>query len=217
MQLYGQSEAPNFIMKLRKEDHQIDGRYENRLKSCGQPVLMAEVKIVDKDGIEVQRGEEGEVCVLTPYNMTQYYKQPQKTNETLKGGWLYTGDIGKMDEDGYVYLLDRKNDMIISGGFNVYTSEVENAIQKHPDVSQVAVIGVPHEDWGEAIMAIVVPQDGKKPTEATIMKYCNQLLSKYKRPKSIRFTDALPVTPYGKVDKKALRKPYWEGIERGIN
>lgn len=217
MQLYGQTEAPNFIMKLRKEDHQIDGRNEHRLKSCGQPVLMAELKIVDENGNEVPRGEEGEIVALTPYNMSEYYKQPEKTEETLKNGWLHTGDIGKMDEDGYVYLLDRKKDMIISGGFNVYTTEVENVIQKHPDVSQVAVIGIPHSDWGEAVMAIVVPKNGVNITEESIMKHCDALLSKYKRPKKVTFTNVLPVTPYGKVDKKVLRKPYWEGIGRGIN
>ena len=217
MQLYGHTEAPNFITRLRKEDHMIDGPHEHRLKSCGQPVLMAQVKIIDEKGNEVPVGEAGEIAALTPYNMVEYYKQPEKTKETLKEGWLCTGDIGKMDEEGYIYLLDRKKDMIISGGFNVYTTEVENAIQKHPGVSQVAVIGIPHSDWGEAIMAIVVPKEGKTVTKASIFEHSAKLLSKYKRPKEIVFVDHLPVTPYGKIDKKALRKPYWENAEREIN
>ncbi|WP_044894655.1 class I adenylate-forming enzyme family protein [Bacillus alveayuensis] len=216
-QLFGQSEAPNFITRLKKSDHTMDPSYERRLRSCGQPVAMAQVKIVDEAGNEVPRGEEGEIVAWTPYNMIGYHKQPDKTAETLKDGWLHTGDVGMMDEDGYVYLLDRKKDMIITGGMNVYTTEVENAIQKHPGVSQVAVIGVPHPYWGEAVMAIIVPKEDQSLTEESIRELCAKELSKYKRPKEIRFVDALPLTPYGKIDKKALRKPYWDLASRNIN
>jgi fatty-acyl-CoA synthase len=217
VQLFGQSEAPNFITRLKKSDHSIDPSYEKRLRSCGQPVAMSQVKIVDEEGNEVPRGVEGEIIAWTPYNMIGYHQAPDKTAETLKDGWVYTGDVGMMDEDGYIYLLDRKKDMIISGGMNVYTSEVENVIQKHPGVSQVAVIGVPHHDWGEAVMAIIVPNPQNPPTIDSILEHCNENLSKYKRPKEIKFVDSLPLTPYGKIDKKALRKPFWEFAERNIN
>ncbi|MCL6577380.1 long-chain-fatty-acid--CoA ligase [Kyrpidia sp.] len=217
MQLYGQSEAPNFITRLKKEDHRTDPEGVHRLRSCGQPVAMSIVKIVDEHGNEVPRGVEGEIAARTLYTMVGYHNQPEKTAEALRDGWLHTGDVGMMDEEGYVYLLDRKKDMIISGGMNVYTTEVENAIQRHPGVAQVAVIGVPHPDWGEAVMAIIVPQGGVEVTEESILEHCRKELSAYKRPKEVRFVEALPLTPYGKIDKKALREPYWSGRDRQVN
>ncbi|WP_047151754.1 class I adenylate-forming enzyme family protein [Aneurinibacillus tyrosinisolvens] len=216
-QLYGQTEAPNFITRLRKPDHVIDENNLERLRSCGQAAMMCQVKIVDEEGKEVPRGMEGEIVAKTPYNMLGYYKQPDKTVETLKNGWLHTGDVGVMDEEGYVYLLDRKKDMIISGGMNVYSTEVENVIQKHPDVSQVAVIGVPHPDWGEAVTAVVVSRNEREHLVEELFAYCAEHLSKYKRPKEITFIEALPLTPYGKIDKKALRQPFWSNAERAIN
>lgn len=215
-QFYGQTEAPNFITRLKKSDHTVSEEGIKRLRSCGRPVLMSQVKIVDEDRNEVPAGIEGEIIVKTPYNMIEYHKQSEKTTETLQQGWLHTGDVGMKDEDGYIYLYDRKKDMIISGGMNVYSTEVENAIQRHPGVNQVAVIGVPHSDWGEAVMAIIVPKQDVNLTVESIMELCNQELSKYKRPKDIQFYEALPLTPYGKIDKKALRKPFWEGVGRNI-
>ncbi|WP_458413097.1 class I adenylate-forming enzyme family protein [Schinkia sp. CFF1] len=216
-QLFGQSEAPNFISRLRKSDHSLDPSNEKRLRSCGQPVLMAQVRIVDEDGKEVPRGTEGEIIAKTPYTMICYHEAKDKTEETVKDGWLYTGDVGMMDEDGYIYLLDRKKDMIISGGLNVYTSEVENVIQQYPGVSQVAVIGIPHSDWGEVVSAIIVPAKSVSLTEEEIQSFCGQHLAKYKRPKNIIFKDSLPLTPYGKIDKKVLRHPFWEKAGRNIN
>lgn len=216
-QLFGQSEAPNFITRLKKSDQSLDFSKEKRLRSCGQPVLMSQVKIVDEKGEEVPRGVEGEIIAYTPYNMIGYHRSPEKTEETLINGWLYTGDLGMMDEEGYVYLLDRKKDMIISGGLNVYTSEVENVIQKHPGVSQVAVIGIPHPDWGEAVTAVIVPNNSNPPSVESILDLCNHHLSKYKRPKEIMFMDSLPLTAYGKIDKKILRKPFWGNAQRNIN
>jgi len=210
MQLYGQTEAPNFITRLSKEDHRTDEPYVHRLRSCGKPVLMSQVRIVNDEGQEVPRGEQGEIAVRTLYNMIGYYNKPEQTSETIFDGWLHTGDVGMMDEDGYVYLLDRKKDMIISGGMNVYSTEVENAIQKHPGVSQVAVIGLPHPDWGEAVTAIIVPKSDWIPSKEEITELCDKELSKYKRPKEIYFTESLPLTPYGKIDKKVLRKQYSE-------
>lgn len=215
-QLYGQTEAPNFICRLKKSDHLVSGDQSKRLRSCGQPVMMSQVKIVDDHGIELPRGVEGEIIAKTPYTMIEYHNQPEKTQETIDNGWLHTGDIGMMDEDGYIYLFDRKKDMIISGGMNIYTTEVENVIQKHPDVSQVAVIGVPHPDWGESVLAVIVPKPHVDLAKESIMELCNSELSKYKRPKEIQFAMSLPLTPYGKLDKKALRQPYWEEAGRNI-
>ncbi|PWA12791.1 AMP-dependent synthetase [Pueribacillus theae] len=216
-QLYGQSEAPNFITRLDKTDHLVSVENASRLRSCGKPVMMSEVKIVDENGDEVPPGVQGEITAKTPYNMLEYLNLPKKTAETLKDGWLHTGDIGMKDENGYIHLLDRKNDMIISGGLNIYSTEVENVIQKHEDVSQVAVVGVPHHDWGEAVVAFVVAKEGSSATKDELIKYCKEKLAAYKCPKEIHFINSLPLTPYGKIDKKALRKPFWEESERGIH
>ncbi|MHA6261291.1 class I adenylate-forming enzyme family protein [Sporosarcina sp. CAU 1771] len=216
-QLYGQTEAPNFITRLKKSDHTASGDKTERLRSCGQPVMMSEVKIVDEMGNEVPPRVEGEITTKTPYNMIEYHQQPELTAESLKDGWLYTGDYGMKDEDGYIYLLDRKKDIVISGGMNVYTSEVENVIQTHPMVSQVAVIGVPDSDWGEAVMAVIIAKAGTTPTETEIITLCKAELSKYKCPKKVLFIDSLPLTPYGKIDKKALREPFWGKLGRAIN
>ncbi|WP_281690614.1 class I adenylate-forming enzyme family protein [Pseudonocardia thermophila] len=210
MQLYGQSEAPNFITRLRREDHTLDPAGAHRLASCGQPVAMAQVAIVDDDGRELPRGEIGEVAARTPYTMVGYHNRPEQTAKTLQNGWLRTGDIGRMDEQGYVYLLDRKNDMIISGGMNVYSTEVENVAATCPGVAQVAVVGVPHPDWGEAVVAFVVPDDSGSFDEAKLLAHCRGELARYKQPKAIRVVESLPTTAYGKLDKKALRAS-WPG------
>lgn len=215
VQLYGQSEAPNWITRLRKEDHRLDK--PGLLASCGQSVMMSEVQIVDDDGDVVPFGQVGELIARTPYNMVEYHALPDKTHEALRDGWLYTGDMAWMDKEGYCYLVDRKKDLIISGGMNVYSSEVENVIQRYPGVLQVAVIGVPHPDWGEAVMAIVVPDPDRALSVEELLQWCRQELAKYKRPKDIVFVDALPVTAYGKVDKKALRQRYWQGEARQIH
>lgn len=208
MQLYGQSEAPNFITRLRREDHSLEPDRIHRLKSCGQPVMMAQVRIVDESGNPVARGETGEIAALTPYNTSGYHQLPEKTAQTIVDGWVHTGDIGMQDEDDYVYLLDRKNDMIISGGMNVYTREVEDAIQVCQGVSQVAVVGLPHEDWGEAVTAFVVAVAPGAASEGGILDHCRTELSAYKRPKRVHFVDALPLTTYGKLDKKVLREQW---------
>ncbi|MFS0823890.1 class I adenylate-forming enzyme family protein [Bacillus sp. 1P02SD] len=216
-QFYGQSECPNFITRLRKSDHSLDSDKIHRLRSCGTPSFMANVKIVDEKGKEVPKGEQGEIVVKAPYVMERYHNMPEKTNETIVNGWLHTGDIGKMDDEGYVYLLDRKNDMIVTGGLNVYSTEVENIIQKFPGIKQVAVIGVPHFDWGEQIIALVVPDPNKPPLKDDLLSYCKINLAKYKQPKEIKFVSELPLTSYGKLDKKKMREPYWRKEQRLIN
>jgi fatty-acyl-CoA synthase/long-chain acyl-CoA synthetase len=203
MQLYGQSEAPNFITRLRREDHD-PGRPE-RLSSCGRPVGMARVRIVGDDGADVAPGEVGEVAALTPYTMTGYHGLPERTAGTVRDGWLFTGDVGRLDEDGYLYLVDRKNDMIITGGMNVYSTEIENAIAQVDGVAQVAVVGVPHPDWGEAVVAFVVDDGRGALTPDAVVGHCRAVLSRYKVPKEVHVVSALPVTAVGKLDKKALR------------
>ncbi|MCC5858856.1 MAG: AMP-binding protein [Ectothiorhodospiraceae bacterium] len=205
MQLYGQTEAPNFITRLRREDHRLTPEALHRLKSCGQPVAMAQVRIVDDSGREVPLGESGELAARTPYTMTGYHGLPDKTAETQVDGWLRTGDIARQDEDGYVYLLDRSKDMIITGGMNVYTTEVENAIQGCSGVGQVAVVGLPDPDWGEAVTAFVVRAPGADISKQRILDHCRNELSAYKRPKAVHFVHSLPLTAYGKLGKKALR------------
>ncbi len=214
MQLYAQSEAPNFITRLRREDHTTDAAGVHRLASCGQAVAMAEVRIVDDDGIEVPVGEIGEVIASTPYTMIGYNNRPEATATTLRDGWLFTGDIGRLDADGFLYLLDRKNDMLISGGMNVYTSEVEVVIVEVEGVEQVAVVGVPHPDWGEAVVAFVVAKDegdgavgGAESGAITerIIETCKTELATYKVPKRVIVVEELPTTVFGKIDKKALR------------
>jgi fatty-acyl-CoA synthase/long-chain acyl-CoA synthetase len=204
MQLYGQSESPDFLTRLRREDHRLD--LPERLASCGQAVTFAEVRIVGPDDEPLPPGEVGEVVASGPYVMRGYHNLPEKTAETLRGGWLHTGDLGRMDEAGYLYLLDRKNDMIISGGMNVYSSEVENVLQRCAGVAQVAVVGIPDDDWGERVVAFVVADATGAPDLSALSAYCRQELAAHKSPKEIRLIDALPVTAYGKFDKKALRQ-----------
>jgi fatty-acyl-CoA synthase/long-chain acyl-CoA synthetase len=148
--------------------------------------------------------------------MDEYLKNPEATAKTKINGWIHTGDIGQWDERGYLYIKDRKADMIITGGYNVYCSEVEAEIQKIPGVAQVAVIGVPDEDWGEAVCAIVVPTPNTQLTEDDILSQARSLLGNYKRPKKVQIIEGMPLTPFGKADKKALRAPYWAGRERAI-
>jgi fatty-acyl-CoA synthase len=206
MQLYGQSEAPDFITRLRREDHDL-ARPE-RLASCGQVTTFMEMAVVDDEDRPLPAGEAGQVVARGPYVMRGYHNLPEKTDETLAGGWLHTGDLGRLDEDGYLYLLDRMNDMIISGGMNVYSAEVEVVVQACAGVDQVAVVGLPDDDWGERVVALVVPATGRVPDIEQIRSTCREQLAAYKRPKEIRLVDELPVTPYGKVDKKSLRRQH---------
>ncbi len=210
MQLYGQSEAPNFITRLPREDHRLDAAGAHRLSSCGRATVMAQVMVVDAEDHELPFGEVGEIVARTPYNMVGYLGREEQTAKTLRGGWLHTGDVGRMDAEGYVYLMDRKNDMIITGGMNVYSTEVENAVQTCPGVAQVAVVGVPHPDWGEAVVAFVVTDGTGEFDEAKLLAHCRSELARYKQPKAVRVVDSLPTTAYGKLDKKALRAG-WTG------
>lgn len=212
VQFYGQYETPDLITVLPKSAH--DPENEERLSSCGVPASMCEVTVVDDDD-PVDPGEPGEILVRGAYTMEGYYEMPEKTAETMAGGWVHTGDIGKMDEDGYLYILDRDSGVIITGGMNVYTVTVEDVVQQYEQVANVAVIGVPHDEWGEAVKAVVVPE-GDTVDRDGIQVFCDKRLADYKVPKSIDIVDELPTTPYGKLDKKQLREPYWAEQSREV-
>jgi len=219
VQFYGQTEVPNLITTFGKQEHKIavEAGDEEQLSSAGTPCLMTRVKIVDiETGNELPPGEEGEILATGPYTMDEYFERPEKTRQTMTDGWVHTGDVGKVDEDGYVYLLDRESDVIITGGMNVYSTEVEEAIDQHPDVAEVAVIGVPDDEWGEAVHAVVVSAADAKLSTDDLRFVCKERLADYKVPKSFKFTDEIPKTPYGKQDKVTLRDRYWEEEDREI-
>lgn len=215
---YGQSEAMTSISNLRADEHMMDGRIADdaRLSSVGRPNPLVRVEIMNDLKQILPRGETGEICVSGDLLMKGYYKNPEKTAETIVDGWLHTGDVGHLDAQGYLHITDRKKDMIISGGFNVYPSEVEQVIWSHPAVQDCAVIGVPHEKWGEAVKAVVELNPGHTVTEAELIALCKEKLGSVMAPKSVDFVDKLPRSPIGKVLKKDLRQPYWEGAERNI-
>jgi len=173
---------------------------------------------VDEDGNDAPQGSSGEIVVRGPHRMTGYWNKPEETAKALKDGWVYTGDAGYFDEEGYLYIVDRVKDMVVTGGENVFTTEVENAVMSHEAVQDVAVIGVPHEEWGEAVHAIVILRDGATVAEQDLISHCREQIAGYKLPKGITFRDEpLPLSGAGKVLKTELRKPFWEGQDRQIN
>ena len=212
-QLYGQTECYP-VSVLRKEDH--DARRPELFASCGFPIASCSVSLRDDDNNEVQPGEAGEICVRAPHAMEQYWKRPEQTAETFKGGWLHTGDVARADERGYLYIVDRKKDMIVSGGFNIFPREVEDVLSSHPDVAMAAVIGVPHEKWGEAVAALIVAKAGTNPSAEALMQLVKDRKGGPHAPKQVEFVDALPLTAVGKVDKKVLRAKYWVGHTRQV-
>jgi len=213
VQLYGQTESPNWGTRLGKKDHDVTRPH--LLGSCGQASIMADVKIIDDDGQSLDAGQTGEICLRTPYLLDRYVDAPDATAEKFLDGWIRTGDIGMLDEAGYLFLLDRKSDMVISGGMNVYCREVEDVLTTHPSVKDVAVIGVPHTDWGEAVHAVVVPV-GDDFDADEVIAWTRGRLAAYARPKTIEIASSLPETPFGKVDKKVLRAPHWSSQTRAI-
>lgn len=216
VQLFAQTESPMVGTYLRAEDHILDGPGSERLASCGYARSGMEVEILDDKDQPLPTGEIGEICIRGPALMKGYWKQPEATAETLRNGWLHTGDIGKQDENGYFYILDRTKDMLISGGLNVYPREIEEVLLTHPGISEVAVVGVPDDRWGETPKAFVVPAAGAAPTEADVIAFAAERLARFKKPSSVELVTELPKTPIGKIDKKALRAPYWAGRERMV-
>jgi fatty-acyl-CoA synthase len=213
VQNYGQTETGNLTAMKRGEHDPAD---ELRLTSCGRPHFGVDVRITDQDGNELPRGEIGEICTRTPGAMAGYWKRPEDEARTVIDGWIRTGDVGRHDDDGFLYILDRSKDMIVSGGYNVYPKVVEDALDEHPAVLQSAVFGVPHEKWGEAVTATVVLRPGQSATEAELQAWVRESKGSVMAPKSIEFRTELPLTPVGKIDKKALRDPYWEGQTRSV-
>ena len=216
IQLFGQTECPNWGTSLGKRDHELALERPELLLSCGTPCTLASVRVVDEEGNDLPPGKSGEILLTAPYAMAGYWQNPEATANTLIDGWVHTRDIGQWDEHGYLYVRDRKSDMIITGGYNVYSSEVEAELQRIDGVAQVAVIGIPDADWGEAVCAVVVPANGAELAEDTMLAQARELLGAYKRPKRIVFVDEIPLTPFGKADKKALRAPFWVQSERAI-
>jgi acyl-CoA synthetase (AMP-forming)/AMP-acid ligase II len=215
---YGQAEAPTAIAFLRPEEHFRSGEIADdlRLAAAGRPAPLVRVEILGESGKILPAGEAGEICVRGDLVMKGYYKAPDKTAETIIDGWLHTGDIGHLDAEGFLHITDRKKDMIISGGFNVYPSEVEQVIWAHPAVQDCAVIGTPHPDWGEAVTAVVELNDGARLTEEELLAYCRPRLGGIKTPKKAVFVGALPRSANGKVLKKDIREPFWRDHERKI-
>jgi fatty-acyl-CoA synthase len=215
MQLYGQSEAPNCITALHTYEHDPEG-HPGRLASCGTPIGSSIVRLVDDAGKEVAVGEVGEICVRGPLVMPGYWNNPEETARALRHGWLYTGDLARRDPEGFLYIVDRSKDMIVTGGFNVFPREVEDVLTRHPAVAAAAVIGVPDPKWGEAVKAAVVLRPGASVHAEALIALVREHKGPVQAPKSIDFVDALPVTGLGKLDKKALRARYWEGQSRGV-
>lgn len=215
---YGQSEAMGSIATLRADEHIEAGQLasDERLASVGRPNPLVRVEIMDEQNRILPRGETGEICVRGDLIMKGYYKAPEKTAETIIDGWLHTGDIGHIDAAGYLHLTDRKKDMIITGGFNVYPATVEQVIWSHSAVQDCAVIGVPDAKWGEAVKAVVELNPGQSVTAEEIIALCKAQLGSVMAPKSVDFVPSLPRSPVGKVLKKDLRAAYWQGHEKKI-
>src|SRR5574341_764038 len=211
-QLYGQTEAPMMICALPRQEHVIaDPEKEKRIfSSCGRPTLSTQVRLVDAEGHDVPPGEVGEIITRSINVMDGYYKNPEVTAKTLRDGWLHTSDLARQDSEGFIYIVDRSKDMIITGGFNVYPREVEDALFEHPAVKGAAVIGVPDEKWGEAVKAIVVLHAGQSAGEKELIELVKARKGSVMAPKSIEFWDAIPLTNLGKVDKKKMRENYWQ-------
>ena len=218
IQAYGMTEVTAGATALLAEDHARALREKPELlASAGRPILGTEVRVVDENDQPVPNGTVGEVLVRGPQLMRGYWNLPDATRDALRNGWMHTGDAGSLDDEGYLYIQDRVNDMIVSGGENIYPREIEEVLHRHAAVADAAAIGVPDETWGEAVKAIVVLRDGASATAEEIVEFCRRDLAGYKRPRSVDFVDALPRNPTGKILKRTLREPYWKGKNRRVN
>ncbi|MFT5520055.1 MAG: long-chain acyl-CoA synthetase [Enterobacterales bacterium] len=217
-QAYGQTETSPIITILLPERHVFDGPLAGKTKSAGQSVPGIDLAIMDEQCQPVAAGVVGEICMRGPNMMVGYHNMIEQTEKTIVEGWLHTGDGGYLDEDGFLFIVDRVKDMIISGGENVYSAEVENAIYQQAAVSQCAVIGIPHDNWGEQVHAIVVLHEAQSLSEEQLIEHCKSLIAGFKCPRSVAFqTEPLPLSGAGKILKTELRKPYWSDSERNIN
>lgn len=217
-QAYGQTEASPVLTLMPPEYHVLEGPLSGKLRAAGMAVPGLEVAILDENDQEVPRGTVGQICGRGANTMMGYWQMPEQTAQTLSSGWLHTGDGGYMDEDGFVFVVDRVKDMIVSGGENVYSAEVENAIYQHPAVAECAVIGIPSEKWGEQVHAVVRRKPDHDLDEAALIAHCHEWIANYKCPRSVSFvTDPLPLSGAGKILKRELRRPFWEAKERAVN
>ncbi|MBE0609134.1 MAG: long-chain-fatty-acid--CoA ligase [Dehalococcoidia bacterium] len=220
-QAYGMTETAPLLTAMKMEWTKYEGTEAEtrRLASCGRQVSGVDVRVVDEEtGEDVKPGEVGEIIARGPNVMLGYWNRPEETAAALRGGYMHTGDLATVDAESFVFIVDRAKDMIISGGENVYSTEVENALYDHPDVLEAAVIGIPDERWGEAVLAVVVPKEGTNPTEHDIIEHCRGLIAGYKCPKQVVFQSTpLPKSGPGKILKTELRKPYWADKEKRVN
>ncbi len=217
-QFYGQTESPMILTALPKEEHVIGDVQRERqvLSSCGRATMTTQIRLIDEAGQDVAPGEVGEIFARSTFMMDGYYKDPEKTAAAIENGWLHTGDMARRDEEGFLYIVDRAKDMIITGGFNVFPREVEDVLFEHPAVKQAAVIGVPDDKWGEAVKAIVVLHPGAAVTEAELIQHVKNRKGGTMAPKTVEFWESIPLTNLGKLDKKKIREPYWQGRSRKI-
>jgi acyl-CoA synthetase (AMP-forming)/AMP-acid ligase II len=209
---YGQTESGPEISFLKERDHEVldkSSEEQERLLSTGFPALGVQVRIVDGDGMDVAPGEVGEIIVKSRHIMKEYWNKPEETAETIVDGWLHTGDMGRYDDDGYIYIVDRKKDMIITGGENVYPRDVEEVLHRHPAVLECGVFGIPHPKWVEAVHAMVTLKQGTSATPEELIAFCKERIAGYKAPKSIEIVEELPKSATGKILKKEMRKKYW--------
>jgi len=218
LQIYGMTETGMGTV-LHPHQHCLEGNDTDlaRLASAGQAALHCAIRIVDEDGRDLPVNETGEILIASPTMMQGYWNNEEATRLALKDGWMHSGDVGSLDVEGFLTILDRKKDMIISGGENIYPREVEEALYLHPAVAEVAVIGIPDERWGEAVKAFVVLKNTTQIEERELVEHCRSNIASYKKPKSISFLAELPRLPNKKIDKKALRAPFWDGRTRNVN
>lgn len=216
-QLYGMAEVASIGTMLRKQDHAdaLAGK-DHLLKSAGQPSYVMDVRVVDPEMHDVEQGERGEVVFGAPYTMKGYYRDPERTAKTLVDGWIHSGDVGQVDQDGYLYIVDRLKDLVIRGGYNISPTEIEGVIHRHPGVLEVGVIGIPDEQWGEAILAVVTMKEGRDATQEELIDWCRQEggLPTVKLPGRVEFMSSLPKNAVGKIAKTSLRDRYWSGDRR---
>jgi len=218
VQLYGQGESPMTITYLPHQDHVLAGTPDQmkRLASAGIAHSDVEVAIFDQHDQTLPTGSMGEIVTRSDLVMKGYWRDPEATAQTLRNGWLHTGDMGHIDDKGYVFLMDRTKDLIISGGENIYPREIEEVIIQHPAVREVAVIGVPDKQWGESVKAVVSLNSGHTVTASELIEFCKGHIASFKKPKSIDFVDELPKNNYGKIVKRVLKDQYWGNQPRQV-
>lgn len=213
---YGTTETVAMGTFLHKEEVALEGPLSKRLTSVGKAMVGYEAKVVDDEGNEVKPGEIGELMIKGDPVAKGYWNRPGETASQFKEGWWYSGDMARVDEEGYFHIVDRKKDMILCGGINIYPREIEDVLYAHPAVLYAAVIGIPDEEWGESVKAIIVPKKGINITEAEIIEFCKQHLASYKKPRSVEFRESLPLSQAGKILKRELRDEFWKDRERKV-